>query len=185
VIVMSKSVFNSLGSLVLMVSCAITTLACTSLPSSLSAESILASKSGSETTGLVRFTQMGKDIEAEGTIRGLKPNQEHGFHIHDKGDCSSPDGMSAGGHFNPESNPHAHHTSATHHAGDLPNLKADIHGVATFRVTLHGLSLAESKLAITGHALIVHANPDDYASQPAGNAGPRIACGLIVLQNRK
>ncbi len=93
--------------------------------------------------------------------------------------------MSECGHFNPEDNPRAQYTSAARHAGDLPNLKSDSQGVATFRMTLQGLSLNEGRVAVIGHALIVHANLNDYTSQPVGNAGARIACGLIVLQGRK
>jgi superoxide dismutase, Cu-Zn family len=178
-----KTLFNSFGCLAPTVSALIAISACTSLPTGTSADAILTGKSGAQVTGIVRFTQVEKGVEAEGTVRGLKPNQEHGFHVHDKGDCSSPDAMSAGGHFNPESHLHAAHTSAEHHAGDLPNLKANSSGVATFRVTLRGLSVVEGKTAVVGHALIVHANADDYTSQPAGNAGARIACGLILQNN--
>jgi superoxide dismutase, Cu-Zn family len=143
------------------------------------AKAQMQSKSGSQVAGLVRIRQAGKSLELEGRISGLKPNQEHGFHIHEKGDCSSPDGMSAGGHFNPDNAAHAHHSNSAHHAGDLANLKADASGVATFRMTLPSLSVSEGKLAIIGKSLIVHLNPDDYTSQPAGNSGPRIGCGLI------
>jgi superoxide dismutase, Cu-Zn family len=143
------------------------------------AKAEMQSKSGSQVAGLIKFRQDGKNLEVEGRISGLKPNQEHGFHIHDKGDCSSTDGLSAGGHFNPDNAAHAHHSNSAHHAGDLPNLKADASGVATFRMTLPSLSITDGKLAVIGRSLIVHLNPDDYTSQPAGNSGARIGCALI------
>jgi Cu-Zn family superoxide dismutase len=160
---------------------AIATLgACASLPAGPKASADLMSKSNSSVKGNVQFVQLMKGVQVSGTISGLKPNQEHGFHVHDKGDCSSPDGMSTGGHFNPESKKHGNHDhSAEHHAGDMPNLKADASGVATFKVVLHGLTVDAGATAVKGRAVIVHANPDDYTSQPVGNAGGRLACGLI------
>jgi Cu-Zn family superoxide dismutase len=111
-------------------------------------------------------------------LSGLKPNAEHAFHVHEKGDCSSDDGMSAGGHFNPRGHPHGPQ-GAQRHAGDLPNLKSDASGnaIATFQVT--GIDLGGGMDAVIGKGLIVHRDPDDYKSQPAGNAGPRIACAVI------
>jgi len=154
--------------------------ACASAPSGPTGQAPLQSKSGSSVKGLVQFKQTAQGLVVYGEISGLKPNQEHGFHVHDKGDCSSPDGLSAGGHFNPENTAHGHHTAAAHHAGDMPNLKADAQGVARFNVMLHDLTIPAGKTSIVGRAVIVHANPDDYASQPVGNAGGRVACGLIA-----
>jgi superoxide dismutase, Cu-Zn family len=161
----------------------LTLSACASLTTGPKATADLISKSNSQVSGSVQFVQLIKGVEISGVVSGLKPNQEHGFHVHEKGDCSSADGLSAGGHFNPESKKHGNHThhdhGAEHHAGDMPNLKADANGVASFKVTLEGLSVESGALAVKGRALIVHANPDDYVSQPVGNAGGRIACGLI------
>lgn len=112
-------------------------------------------------------------------MEGLKPNAEHGFHIHDKGDCSSGDGMSAGGHFNPAAKPHGRHGQGEHHAGDLPSLKADGAGRVDVHVELVGVSIGSGPADIVGRGLIVHADPDDFRTQPTGNSGARIACAVI------
>jgi Cu-Zn family superoxide dismutase len=135
---------------------------------------------GSTAAGSVEFVQHGNEVTVSARLSGLKPNQEHGFHIHEKGDCSSPDAMSAGGHFNPTGSPHGPQ-SGPHHAGDIPNLKADGNGTAqgTFRIS--GVSIGSGGAGdILGKGLVVHANPDDYATQPTGNSGGRIACGVIT-----
>jgi superoxide dismutase, Cu-Zn family len=158
--------------------------ACASLQPGALAKTKLLSKSGSQVSGEIAFTQVSKGVEVSGKVSGLKPNQSHGFHIHEKGDCTSNDALSAGGHFNPEGKKHGnhshhHHAGLEHHAGDMPNLKADANGTAVFKVLLVGITIHEGAKAITGRAVIVHANEDDYVSQPVGNAGGRIACGLI------
>jgi superoxide dismutase, Cu-Zn family len=167
----------------LMLTAAIALTACASMPTGPKASAELMSKSNSKVTGNVQFVQLGKGVEVSGAVYGLKPNQEHGFHVHEKGDCSSADGLSTGGHFNPEAKKHGNHAhhdhGAEHHAGDMPNLKADASGNATFKVVLPGLTVEAGALAVKGRAVIVHANPDDFTSQPVGNAGGRIACGLI------
>ena len=138
---------------------------------------------GSNVRGTVTFTRLGEDVKVAGEVTGLKPNAEHGFHIHEKGDCSSGDGMSAGGHFNPTSRPHGgHDPRADRHAGDMPNLKADASGTAKFSFVLTGLTIGRENTDIVGRGLIVHRDPDDYRSQPAGNAGPRLACAVIQKQ---
>jgi Cu-Zn family superoxide dismutase len=109
--------------------------ACTTFSTGPSAVAQLQSTSGNTATGMVSFTQSGDKVVVSGTVSGLKPNAEHGFHLHDKGDCSSKDGMSAGGHFNPGGQPHGHPGSMAHHAGDLPSLKADANGVAKFSLS--------------------------------------------------
>jgi Cu-Zn family superoxide dismutase len=89
--------------------------------------------------------------------------------------------MSAGGHFNPGGKPHAHHAQAERHAGDMPNLKADAAGVAKFSFSSDGLSATSGAAnSVVGRAVVVHRDPDDYKSQPAGNSGPRIACGVVA-----
>ena len=138
----------------------------------------LAPTKGNATAGTVTFEQRGAKVMGSGSITGLKANAEHGFHVHEKGDCSSGDGMSAGGHFNPGGKPHGP-PNAEHHAGDMPSLKADASGAlqATFR--LSGVSLGSGSADLVGRGLIVHAGPDDYTTQPTGNSGARIACGVI------
>jgi Cu-Zn family superoxide dismutase len=95
-----------------------------------SASAVLTPTKGNTTSGTVAFSQIGAKVRVNANISGLKPNAEHGFHIHDKGDCSSGDGMSAGGHFNPTAQAHGAHASKAHHAGDLPSIKADANGRA-------------------------------------------------------
>ena len=134
---------------------------------------------GNNVTGTVTFTQKGDQVAVAANVSGLKPNQEHGFHIHEKGDCGSGDGMSAGGHFNPRGNPHGHHSTQMRHAGDMPNLKADAYGNASVNAELDVISVGEGPTNVVGRGLIVHVQPDDYKSQPVGNAGARMACAVI------
>jgi len=143
-----------------------------------SAEAKLAPTSGNITTGTVVFRQKGNDIEVTAHVAGLTPGA-HGFHIHEKGDCSAPDGMSAGGHFNPTGQPHGHPHQGPHHAGDMPQLEADAYGNARLSAVLPGLTL-EGAHGIVGKGVIVHAAPDDFKTQPTGNSGARMACGVIV-----
>lgn len=139
---------------------------------------------GNTATGSVMFHQHGDHVMAHVRLEGLKPNAEHGFHIHDKGDCSSGDGMSAGGHFNPTSKPHGRHGQGEHHAGDLPSLKADANGKVDVHVDLVGVSIGSGPSDIVDRGLIVHADPDDFRTQPTGNSGPRIACAVIQAAAR-
>ena len=132
---------------------------------------------GSKAFGEATFEQIGDKVRILVNVQGLKPAQEHGFHIHEVGDCSSGDGMSTKGHFNPFGKPHAHPGSG--HAGDLPALRAEKNGHAKLDVMLEGITVKPGPASIVGRGLIVHADPDDYKTQPTGNAGARIACGVI------
>jgi len=143
------------------------------------ANATLQPSKGSSVKGSATFAQKGDKVEVTASVSGLKPNQEHGFHIHEKGDCSSGDGMSAGGHFNPLGKPHAPSSTPDRHAGDMPALKADDYGNASFSARLDVITVAEGPTGIVGRGLIVHAQPDDYKTQPTGNAGARLACGVI------
>ena len=134
---------------------------------------------GSTVGGIVMFHAMDGHLMVHARVTGLKPNAEHGFHIHDKGDCASADGTSAGGHFNPTGKPHGP-PDADHHGGDMPGLKADANGVADVKFMLHGVGLAAGATDITARSVIVHAQPDDYKTQPTGNSGARLACGVIA-----
>jgi len=136
---------------------------------------------GNTTAGTIWLVQDGPDVLVRGKVSGLKPNQLHGFHVHEKGDCSSNDGMSTGGHFNPFGKPHGH-PGPEHHAGDLPALQADARGDAEVRFQVPGTVLGSGPGALAGKGLIVHAGPDDYTTQPTGNSGARIACGTISAQ---
>ena len=134
---------------------------------------------GNKTFGEADFEQVGNKVRVVVFVQGLKPGQEHGLHIHEKGDCSSGDGMSAGGHFNPHGKPHGSPSSTERHAGDLPSLKANKAGRANVQVELDGLTVKPGPASVIGRAVIVHADPDDYKTQPTGNAGARLACGVI------
>ena len=144
------------------------------------ATATLTPTTGNSTTGSVRFVQDGDRVQVSGEIRGLKPGSEHGFHVHEKGDCSSGDGMSAGGHFIPDGAPHGRHGAGTHHVGDIPSLRANANGVARFDFTSTTIRLGNGPHSVVGRGLIVHRDPDDYTTQPTGNAGPRLACAVIV-----
>jgi len=128
--------------------------------------------------GVVRFTEEGDSVKVVADLEGLTPGQKHAFHIHQLGDCSSQDGMSAGGHYNPENHPHGLPDHGPRHAGDLGNVQADNDGKAHYEITVSGITIAGMKNPIIGRGVIVHAKPDD-GSQPVGNAGGRIACGVI------
>ncbi|MBL0141301.1 MAG: superoxide dismutase family protein [Betaproteobacteria bacterium] len=134
---------------------------------------------GNSVRGTVTFEQRATSVKVSGTLSGLKAGSEHGFHVHEKGDCSSGDGMSAGGHFNPLAKAHGHHDGGVHHAGDMPNVRADAYGAASFSFEVTGFTVGSGATDIIGKGLIVHRDPDDYKSQPAGNAGPRLACAVI------
>jgi Cu-Zn family superoxide dismutase len=133
---------------------------------------------GNTAAGTVWFSQEGPMVLVRGRVTGLAPNQELGFHVHEKGDCSSDDAMSAGGHLNPTGKPHGP-PAGEHHAGDLPSLKADASGTATVRTQITGTVLGSGAADLAGKALVVHASADDYTTQPSGNSGARIACGVI------
>ena len=134
---------------------------------------------GNATSGTIKFQQLGERVRVRGMVAGLQPGREHGFHIHEVGDCGSGDGMSAKGHFNPYGKPHAHHSTPERHAGDLPALKADAKGRAEISIELDVITVAAGPASVVGRGLIVHASPDDYRTQPTGNAGARIACAVI------
>ena len=133
---------------------------------------------GNAAKGTVRFHQHGNAVHVMAEISGLAPNQQHGFHVHEKGDCSSGDGMSTGGHFNPDGKPHGPQ-NAPHHAGDMPSLVADGGGNAKAMFVLEDVTVAPGPKSVVGRGLIVHKDPDDYKTQPTGNAGARLACAVI------
>jgi len=163
------------------VAAAVTLLAaCATTPEeALRANAQLQPTKGNKTFGEATFEQVGDKVHVVVYVQGLKPGQEHGLHIHEVGDCSSGDGMSTKGHFNPFGKPHAHQGTSDRHAGDLPALKAGKDGRAKVDVMVDIITVAAGPASIVGRGLIVHADPDDYKTQPTGNAGARIACGVI------
>jgi Cu-Zn family superoxide dismutase len=141
------------------------------------AVAVLHPTQGNTVEGKVTFTQDAGGVKVKAHITGLSAGK-HGFHIHEFGDCSAPDGASAGGHFNPSGDPHAAPTDAKRHAGDMGNIEANKDGVADLEYVDAKASLDGSG-SILGRGVIVHANPDDFKTQPTGNAGGRVACGVI------
>ncbi len=135
--------------------------------------------SKSKVMGKIVFTQEDGFVTITGEITGMPPG-EHAFHVHEFGDCSSDDGMSAGGHFNPDKKPHGGPHDAERHVGDLGNVKADEEGNVKLNIKDEMIKLSGPH-SVIGRALIVHAGVDDLKSQPAGNAGARIACGVIGI----
>lgn len=180
----SKTIlFMALGLMLTNLHCAHNHEAMTAKGPSGHADASIEPKSGNKTLkGQLHFMAENGVLTATGKIEGLKPNHNHGFHIHETGDCSKADATSAGGHFSPnKQNKHAGHTDPNRHAGDMGNLKSDKNGVAQVKIELPGLNLntEEDIYSVVNKAVIVHADPDDLVSQPAGNAGPRIGCGVI------
>jgi Cu-Zn family superoxide dismutase len=134
---------------------------------------------GSTAKGMVKFMQMGDKVHVIADISGLAPNSKHGFHIHEGTECGD-DGMKAGGHYNPEQHQHGLPSAgdAQRHAGDFGNIQADGNGMAHFDMMFDNISISGPKNPISGHAVIVHAK-EDVGSQPTGDAGARIGCGII------
>jgi Cu-Zn family superoxide dismutase len=141
------------------------------------AVAVLHPTQGNKAGGTVTFNQMSDGVKVEADLRGLSPGK-HGFHIHEFGDCSAPDGKSAGGHYNPTGQPHAGPGQEKRHMGDLGNIEANNSGNAHYeRVDSH--LVLNGQDAIIGRGVIVHGGMDDLKSQPSGAAGPRVACGVI------
>lgn len=130
-------------------------------------------------SGAVTFTKVAGGIQIIADVDGLKPGK-HGFHVHEHGDCSGEDGMKAGGHFNPTNSKHGGPDSAERHVGDFGNLVADANGHAHYE-RVDTLIAFEGKNSILEKSIIIHADPDDYVTQPTGASGARIACGKIEV----
>ena len=143
------------------------------------ARASLAPTAGNQANGMVTFAPQGDKVRLVAQVSGLAPGP-HGFHIHDKGDCSAADGMSAGGHFNPTNKPHGDPASAEHHGGDMPMLVADASGSAKLDALIDTVTIGSGPGDIIGRAVIVHKDADDFKTQPTGNSGARVACGVIV-----
>lgn len=140
---------------------------------------ILYATQGNTVSGTVTFTKVAEGMKIVADVSGLTPGK-HGFHVHEYGDCSSPDGTSAGGHFNPAGSSHGAPMDMTRHEGDMGNLEAGADGKAHLEYVDAHMSF-DGPGSILGRSVIVHAREDDLKSQPVGNAGPRIACGVIGI----
>ena len=146
------------------------------------AQANLAPASASLVSGRLTITAIDGGVRIEGELGGLGRGGTHAIHVHERGDCSAADGSSAGGHFNPAASAHGRAGTPVHHLGDMDNLEANASGVARVDLRLMGVTLGSGAVNdILGRALVVHAGPDDYSSQPAGNSGPRVACGVIEM----
>ncbi|MGC1240025.1 MAG: superoxide dismutase family protein [Chryseosolibacter sp.] len=148
--------------------------------SKVTAKATMEPASGSKVTGEATFTQEGGSVVFEITIENLTPG-EHAVHLHEKGDCSAEDGSSAGGHWNPTMKPHGKRGNGTaFHKGDIANITAGQDGKGTLRLSINDWTIGGADSTnVVGKSVIVHAKPDDFTSQPAGNAGDRISCGVI------
>jgi Cu-Zn family superoxide dismutase len=147
-------------------------------PAPLKAIAVLHPTAGNKVSGTVTFTEVADGVQVQAEITGLSPGK-HGFHVHEFGDCSAPDLASAGAHFNPTNKPHAGPDTAERHVGDMGNLEADASGAAKLDYVDHEISLTDDQRSVIGRSVIVHAKADDLKSQPAGDSGARIACGVI------
>jgi superoxide dismutase, Cu-Zn family len=150
-------------------------------PAPKTATAKLAAASKSKVAGSITFKQTDDGVEVTANVENLTPG-DHAWHVHEKGDCSAPDATSAGGHFNPENKKHGAPDGTEHHAGDFGNLTAGKDGKATATITMKGVTLEEgAATSLVGKGFIVHEKKDDFKTQPTGNAGGRVACGVIEL----
>lgn len=172
---------NNIKQLVLGAIAIISFAAC--MPTQKSAVAVLSAKSGSAVTGEVSFTESDGIVMMKATLSGLAAGN-HAIHIHAIGDCSAEDGKSAGGHWNPTDENHGKWGEAPFHRGDIGNLVADANGNGSVEreTDLWCLDCEDETKNIIGKAIIIHAGPDDFSSQPSGAAGPRVGCGEIVLK---
>ena len=135
-------------------------------------------KSGSRVTGLIAFSKVGDEVQVAGLIQNLTPGK-HGLHIHEKGDCSAPDASSAGAHFNPTHSHHGGPATAERHVGDFGNVEADASGKVHFELKEKNLKFSGPD-SIMGKSVVVHEKEDDLKTDPSGNSGARVGCGVIV-----
>jgi Cu-Zn family superoxide dismutase len=142
----------------------------------------MAPASASLVSGRLLIDAIDDGVRIHGELGGLGRNGVHAIHVHERGDCSAADASTAGGHFNPGGAAHGRAGTPPHHLGDMDNLQANAQGVAKVDIRLYGVTLGSGAANdILGRAIIVHANADDYTSQPTGNAGGRVACGVIDM----
>src|SRR5881275_2545355 len=144
----------------------------------LQAIAVLHPTAGNKVSGTVKFTEVADGVQVHAELAGLTAGN-HGFHVHEFGDCSAPDVSSAGAHFNPASKPHAGPDALERHVGDMGNVEADASGTAKLDYVDHQISLTNDQESVIGRSVVVHAKADDLKSQPAGDSGTRIACGVI------
>lgn len=149
-------------------------------PAALVAKATLMPREGGTVAGEVTFTEKDGSVAIVVHVTGAPPGP-HGFHLHEVGDCSAPDFTSAGGHFNPTDMPHGAPTDLERHAGDLGNVEVAADGTAHVEQTSSAITVATGPSSVVGRGVILHEKADDLVSQPTGDAGGRIACGVIEL----
>lgn len=144
----------------------------------------LSPASGSQVQGTARFTQTDQGVKMELEVSGLEPGSVHALHIHEHGDCSAHDATSAGGHWNPTNVAHGQRgVSDEFHSGDIDNIQADSDGNVEYEITAEDWSIGgDDATNIIGKSVMIHIKPDDFVSQPTGDAGDRISCGAIVQE---
>ena len=144
------------------------------------ATATLNSASGSSVTGTANFTQVSDmTVRMDLEVQNLTPG-DHALHLHQFGDCSAPDAISAGGHWNPSEMAHGKRGEGDYHAGDVVNLTADANGNVSWSDEIMGWTIGGADSTnILNKAVIIHDSPDDFETQPTGNAGGRVACGVI------
>jgi superoxide dismutase, Cu-Zn family len=147
------------------------------------AVAVLHPTEGNTVRGVVRFHEQDGKVHVVAHLEGLGAGTTHAIHVHEFGDCTSGDGTSAGGHYNPEGHEHGLPDQSQRHAGDLGNLTADENGVAHYEITVTNISIAGMSNPIVGRGVIVHERADTGA-QPVGDAGSRLACGVIGIAKR-
>jgi len=158
------------------------TLGCRTAAMEPGAMASLESRSGSTARGTATMKQRGDGVAIHLDITGVTPGV-HGIHIHEKGDCSAADASSAGAHYNPMAAPHGGPSDPMRHAGDFGNVTADASGTIRTDVMVSGITISDGPASAIGKALVLHASPDDLTTQPSGNAGARVACGVVTLAN--
>lgn len=152
-----------------------------STPTAKEATATIAPTSGNSVVGMAIFTQTGDEIMLTIEIQNASPGL-HGVHIHENGDCSAPDGKSAGGHWNPTDVEHGKWGEGEFHLGDIGNITVGEDGTGSIELTTDLWEIGTgSDVDVVGKGIIVHADADDFVSQPSGNAGARIGCGVITL----
>src|SRR6266850_1598971 len=142
------------------------------------AQATMAAKSGSTVTGTATFTELANGVKVVVDIENATPGA-HGLHIHEKGDCSAPDAMSAGAHFNPAGNPHAGPRDKGRHNGDFGNINIGQDGKGHLEIVDDLVTVKPGPTSVVGKSIIFHEQTDDLKTQPAGNSGARLGCGVI------
>lgn len=151
-------------------------------PSITKAIAVVNPTQGNTASGVVTFEQQKDGLHITAQLSGLTPGN-HGFHIHEFGNCACPDAVCAGDHYNPTSKPHGSQQDKNRHVGDLGNIIADSEGNGTYETIDHHVTL-NGPYSIIGRAVIVHADEDDFTTQPTGNSGARIGAGVIGIAKK-